>query len=293
VKPDRTWSDWSEPLSAAAGSPISSPNARYIQWKVDLTGSSGATPILDSVTLAYLPRNLPPVVKSVNVVTQSAALGQTARSASGQSSSPFSVTVTDTDSSATSAGTPTQTLMRASSDQIVITWQAEDPDGDRLVYNLYYRGEDETQWKLLKASTHDTSMTMESQIFADGKYYFKVVASDREANPPSTAREAQLVGAPVMIDNTPPVVTFGAVRRDGARAHAEFEGADAASPLRRAEYSLDAASWTPLEAADGVIDSLRERFTLDLSDLAPGEHLLVVRVVDSAGNAGLAKVVLK
>jgi hypothetical protein len=48
-----------------------------------------------------------------------------------------------------------------------------------------------------------------------------------------------------------------------------------------------------LEAADGVIDSMRERFTLDLSDLTPGEHLLVVRVADSAGNAGVAKMVLK
>jgi hypothetical protein len=292
AKPDRTWSDWSEPLGAAAGSPISSPNARYIQWKVDLTGSGGATPLLDSVTVAYLPRNSPPVVKSVNVVTQSAALG--VKTSSSQSSSPYSITVTDTgDSSASSTGTPTQTLTRASSDQIMIAWQAEDPDGDRLVYNIYFRGESETQWKLLKSATHDTSLTLEAQVFADGKYFFKVVASDREANPPSTAREAQLTSAPVMIDNTPPVVTFGTVRRNGATAHAEFEGADAASPLRRAEYSLDAASWTPLEAADGVIDSMRERFTLDLSDLAPGEHLLVVRVADSAGNTGVAKAVLK
>jgi sugar lactone lactonase YvrE len=294
AKPDRTWSDWSEPLANSAGSPIPSPNARYIQWKVDFTGSGGATPILDSVTVAYLPRNSPPVVKSINVTAQSAALGQTAHSASTQPSAPYSITVTDTgDSSATSTGTPTQTLTRASSDQMVIAWQAEDPDGDRLVYNLYFRGEDETQWKLLKSDTHDTSMTMEAQAFADGKYFFKVVASDREANPPSTAREAQLVSAPVMIDNTPPVVTFRTVRREGSTAHAEIEGADAASPLRRAEYSLDAASWIPLEAADGVIDSLRERFTLDLSGLTPGEHLLVVRVADSAGNTGVAKVVLK
>ena len=158
AKPDRTWSDWSAPLANAAGSPISSPNARYIQWKVDLTGSGGATPVLDSVTVAYLPRNSPPVVKSINVVTQSAALGQAAKSSAAQSSAPYSITVTDTaDSSATSAGTPTQTLTRASSDQISIAWQAEDPDGDRLVYDVYFRGEDETQWKLLKSATHDTS----------------------------------------------------------------------------------------------------------------------------------------
>jgi hypothetical protein len=293
TKPDRTWSDWSAPVANPAGSPISSPNARYIQWKVDLNGSGGATPVLDNVTVAYLPRNLPPVVKSIGVITQSAALSQASRPSYAQSSAPYSITVTDTaDSSATSAGTPTQTLSRASSDQISITWQAEDPDGDRLVYDVYFRGDDETQWKLLKSAAHDNSMTLEAQAFADGKYFFKVVASDREANPPSSARDAQLVSAPVMIDNTPPVVTFGTVRRDGATAHAEFEGADAASPLRHAEYSLDAAAWIPVEAVDGVIDSMRERFTLDLAGLAPGEHLLVVRVADSAGNTGVAKVLL-
>jgi hypothetical protein len=294
AKPDRTWSEWSAPLTNPAGSRISSPNARYIQWKVDLTGSGGVTPILDTVTVAYLPQNSPPVVKSINVVAQSAALAQTVKSGAVQSSSPYSVTVTDTaDSPPTSAGTPTQTLTRASSDQISIGWQAEDPDGDRLVYDIYFRGEDETQWKVLKSATHDNSITMEAQVFADGRYFFKVVASDREANPPSSAREAQLISSPVLIDNTPPVVTFGTVRRDGATAHAEFEAADAASPLRRAEYSLDAASWVPLEAADGIIDSLRERFALDLAGLTPGEHLLVVRVADSAGNTGVAKVVLK
>src|SRR6185295_17676531 len=118
-------------------------------------------------------------------------------------------------------------------------------------------------------------------------------ASDREANPPPSAREAQLISAPVMIDNTPPSVTISPVRYANGTAHVEFDAVDAASPMRRCEYSLDAASWVPLETADGVIDSLRERFILDLAGLGPGEHLLVVRAADSANNTGLAKVVLK
>src|SRR6185369_13279034 len=98
---------------------------------------------------------------------------------------------------------------------------------------------------------------------------------------------------PVMIDNTPPAVTIGPVRNANGTAHVEWEATDAASPLRHCEYSLDAASWVPLEAADGVVDSLRERFVLDLTGLAAGEHLLVLRAADSANNSGLSKVVLK
>lgn len=177
---------------------------------------------------------------------------------------------------------------------MTISWQAEDPDGDRLVYNLHFRGEDETQWKLLRANTRDNAITFDADVFADGKYFFRVIASDKEANPPAAAREAQLVSAPVMVDNTPPVVALGAAQNlGGGRWRIEFEASDSASPLRRCEYSLDANSWVPIEAADGVIDSLRERFALELSGLSPGEHLLVVRAADAANNSGLAKKVLR
>jgi hypothetical protein len=293
AKPDRTWSDWSEPLTNFSGSPIPSPNARYIEWKAELRGAGGVTPGITGVTLAYLPQNSPPVLKSINVISQAGPVTQAAKSASSSTSSAFSVTVSDTDSSATSAGTPTQTLPRASSAQITVTWQAEDPDGDRLVYSIYFRGEDESQWKLLKADTHDNYITFDGDILADGKYLFRVTASDREANPPATARDAQLISAPILIDNTPPALTIGTVRYSGGAAHIEFSAVDAASPLRRCEYSLDATSWVPVEAVDGVIDSLRESFSLDLTNLSPGEHLVVVRAADSANNTGVAKVILR
>ena len=239
AKPDRTWSDWSEPLTDPAGSRISSPNARYIQWKAELAGA-GRTPLLNSVTLAYLPQNSPPVVQEHQRDHPGRASNQAASTAAS-SDAAYSVTVTDTAaSSTTSAGTPTQTLPRAALQQITVIWQAEDPDGDRLVYNVYFRGDDETQWKRSKADLHENSLTFDADVLADGKYYFRVVASDREVNPPPSAREAQLVSAPVMIDNTPPTVTIGARRYSGGAAHVEFEPP---MPLR-----LSAAAsirWTP------------------------------------------------
>ncbi len=292
AKPDRTWSDWSDPLADPAGSRIASPNARYIQWKLEMAGSGGATPTLSAVTVSYLPQNSPPVVRSVSVSSQPVASSAASKPASASSSDAYSVTVSATADSG-SAGTSTQVLSRASSSQITVGWQADDPDGDRLVYSVYFRGEDEAEWKLLKSGVHDNSISLDGDIFADGKYYFRVVASDGEVNPPSSAREAQSTSAPVLIDNTPPEAAIRTARRDGSRAHIEFEAADAASPLRRCEYSVDASGWTPVEAAGGIIDGFRQKFALDLSGLAPGEHLVVLRVADSAGNTGVAKVVLK
>ena len=50
-KPNATWSPWSEPYQNPAGSLISSPKARYLQWKAELAGTD-ATPTLLSVTTA-------------------------------------------------------------------------------------------------------------------------------------------------------------------------------------------------------------------------------------------------
>ena len=294
LRPDKTWSDWSAPLTSPAGSKIPSPNARYIQWKAEFTGSQGKTPVLENVSVAYLPQNTPPVLRNITVTTQLAASGGTKPSTQA-SAAVYSITVTDTGDAppAISTGTPTQTPSRAASQQINISWQGEDPDGDRLVYSLWFRGEGEREWKLLKANTHESTFAVDGDALADGKYFFRVVASDREVNPPGLAREAELVSSPVLIDNTPPVVTAGAPRKTANAVEVEFEAADAASPLRRCEYSLDAGVWTPLESLDGVIDSLREKFVVRLNQLSPGEHVLVLRALDSANNAGLAKVILR
>jgi len=48
--PDETWSDWSSPYSAQEGSPISSPRARYLQWRATHSESyaSRASASIDS-----------------------------------------------------------------------------------------------------------------------------------------------------------------------------------------------------------------------------------------------------
>ena len=52
--PDQTWSTSSKAYLTATGEQIGSPNARYLQWRAVLT-STAASPVLTSVTAAYLP----------------------------------------------------------------------------------------------------------------------------------------------------------------------------------------------------------------------------------------------
>jgi hypothetical protein len=294
IRPDSTWSDWSEALADPNSAQIKSPNARFLQYEATLSGA-GAT--IENVSAAYLPQNNPPVVRSVTVlttVTPAAATQPKAGSTASSATTPYSVTVTDTGDAApvSSTGTPTQTLSRASQQQLLISWQADDPDADKLVYEVDFRGEGEREWKLLRKDVFDTALSIDGDALADGRYYFKVTASDRVANPPAAAKESDLASSPVLIDNTPPAVRIQSAKRAGAGADVSFDAQDSTSALRRAEYSIDAGPWTPVAPVDGILDSLTEQFRLHVDSVPAGEHLLVVRVVDSGGNTGLAKVIL-
>jgi hypothetical protein len=88
-------------------------------------------------------------------------------------------------------------------------------------------------------------------------------------------------------------VKVTAATRSGLSARIDFEATDATSPLRRCEYSVDAGNWIPVEAADGVVDSQHEDFSLRLENFPPGERTAVLRAVDAANNVGLTKVVLR
>jgi sugar lactone lactonase YvrE len=291
ARPDKTWSDWSQPIADLSNSVVRSPNARYIQWRTDL---SGPKPVVENVIIAYLPQNNPPVVRSITVSTQAAAAGSQKSSSSSAASAAYSVTVTDTgEAQSSSAGTPTQTLARGSGGQIQVTWQADDPDGDRVAYTIYFRGEEEQEWKVIRSNIFENSILLDGDVLADGRYFFRVVATDRPSNDAASARQAELVSSPVLVDNTPPVVTLSTPVRTDSHVDLNVDAADRTSPLRRCEYSLDAGPWMPVEAVDGVTDSPREQFHIAIDRLRTGEHLIVVRVYDTSNNAGLAKVVVK
>ncbi len=292
ARPDSTWSDWSDPIADPAKALIASPNARFIQWRAEFAGAASAPPELHSVTVAYLPQNSPPSLRSITVSAQTAVAGAT-KSASSSASSAFSITVTDTGDATSAAGTQAQTLSRPTGQQILISWQADEPEGDKLSYSLWFRGEDEREWKLLRADITDNTYLLDGDTLADGRYFFRVIASDRPSNPPDQARQVELIGPPVLIDNTPPVVEAGAPRRSGNTIEIDIDAQDRGSALRRCEYSVDARPWVPMEAVDGVTDSPREQFRIHIDNFPPGEHLIVIRAYDVAGNAGLAKVVVR
>ncbi len=288
-RPDNTWSDWAGPYTNPNGDTVTSPPARYLQWKAVLHTTGIESPTLDEVTVAYLNQNLPPQIHSLNVSTSSERTGM-----SGLGGSP------NLSMGGISVGSSTSLSFGASPQSgnsgkspITLTWQADDPNGDQLVYYLYIKATDEQDWHLLKGKIHQTTYTIDPTTVADGKYVAKLVASDEESNPPNMERKSELLSAPFWVDNVPPDVEVIKQTVTGSSAEVQFSAQDGTSPLRSAETSLDGKDWHDIISDDGIVDSRKETFTVKLPSLAPGEHVLVLRAADTSGNVGVGKAVIR
>ena len=86
-------------------------------------------------------------------------------------------------------------------------WSAEDANDDELGYSVYYRGENEKDWKLLKDKLDQKFYSWDTNSMPDGAYYLKIVSSDEKSNPPSEALTAERVSERFVVDNTPPTIT--------------------------------------------------------------------------------------
>lgn len=291
ARPDATWSPWSEP-ARESGTLITSPIARFIQWRAEWPAGTDAR--INTVDVPYLPQNGPPAIRSITVTSVAGTNAQKASASISSPSAAYSITVTDTGEApaASSATSASQLVSRLQTSQTQVSWQADDPDGDKLAFSVYFRAEEENVWQLVRSRMYENTLLLDPDVFADGRYYFRVLASDSPSNPAAYALQTELISSPVLIDNTPPAVTLTQPVRTGASVDLDADGKDATSPLRLCEFSVDAGAWQPVESTDGVTDSPQERFHIHIENLKPGEHLVVVRVYDSAGNAGLARVIL-
>lgn len=291
-RPDTTWSDWSASYSDAKGAQIASPKARFIQWRAVLraagNGRSGE-PRLDDVSIAYLPRNVAPEVLSITVLPPGVALQQQIQmqvdpniEAAGLDASVFGMI----------AQAPPRRLYQRGAR--ALQWQGEDRNADTLEYAVHYRSLNENTFRLLKEHVRENFFTVDGASLADGRYVFKVVASDALDNPPGFALSGDRLSEPVDIDNTPPVVRlFGQAQIIGERVRAVFDVADATGRIKRADVSVDGGAWHEVFPDDGIADSQSERYSLDLAFAGDGEHTISLRAFDNSNNVGNVSVTIR
>ena len=300
--PDETWSPWSKPYADSAGEKITSPNARYLQFRAVLKSvagaGTGAGPILTSVTTAYLPRNLRPLVTGITVhppgtvFQRPFSTGELEIAGFEDNTSDGRPPQQQTQSSASAALSSTPALGRKIYQKGLQTfvWKAEDDNDDRLQFDVFYRREGDTTWKPLKRGLWDPILVWDTTSVPDGTYYVKVAASDGPSNSPDTALVGELESVSFDIDNTPPVVEVHAATRTAGKAAVRFSVRDEQSAVLRVEYSLDGSRWHVAYPVDGIADSRREDF--EIADTTPGGgesgQSVIIRATDAMNNVTTA-----
>jgi hypothetical protein len=280
--PDDTWSDWSPTYRNADGDRIVSPKARYLQWRAVLIGKGTASPVLTSVTTAYLPRNLRPEIESITVHPAGTVFqkpfstgefeiagfdGQNAETRQAQAGA----------AAAQSAPLLGRRMYQKGLQTFV--WKADDPNEDRLQYDVSYRREGDVTWKTLKRGVSDPIVVWDTSMVPDGTYVVKVGASDTPSNSPGTALIGERESSSFEVDNTPPRATFAERQQDRLL---RFTVRDDHSPVQRVEYSVDGDGWRVIYPADGIPDSRHEDFEVDL-----GENIsrtVIIRATDAMNN---------
>jgi len=292
--PQKNWSPWSEAYADAQGTPIASPSGRFVQWKAVLRATDSRTPSLSAVSVAYLRRNSAPVIDKI--IVQAPGIGVRGLPAGAQGPEPVQLDLPQPARRQPGAPPPPQGQQRmepppqglADPAARSVVWSASDDNDDTLVYSVFYRGEEETRWKLMKDDLRDRFYTWDAAALPDGAYHIKVVASDALSNPADRALAGENISDRFEVDNTPPRIDQLAAQSRSRSVDASFVARDTYSPLKRAEYSLNAGDWQPLFPAEGPTDAREHRFAFRLENLEPGEHTLVVRVYDQFSNPALA-----
>jgi hypothetical protein len=185
------------------------------------------------------------------------------------------------------------------SQRLAITWEAQDPNQDRLSFDLYFKGEDEAEWKLIEDDLSSPRFLFSTEAIPDGKYRVKVIATDAPENEETSASTVSLVSRIYVVDNTPPEIHDLAGSKAGKT---EYEitatASDETSIIAAAEYNMDAEKeWRSVTPTDGIFDFQKETFRFrakaDKKQQDLTEHTLSLRVYDREGNSHVDKVLLK
>jgi hypothetical protein len=293
--PDDTWSPWSAAYTTQAGSPITSPKARYLQWRAVLTGK-GDGPVLTSVTAAYLQRNLRPQVKSITihppgiVFQKPFTTGEPELAGFEDQTTPERKLANAAMSPLSGSGISPSLGRRTYQKGLqTLVWKAEDENDDDLIYDVLYRREGDTTWKALRRAVVEPILVWDTTTMANGTYFIRIVASDAPSNPIGTALTGELDSSAFEIDNTPPSIEIAGVRFERGHTVITFDVKDDHSPIQRVEFSQDGQRWRSVFPVDGIADSKSEHYELSI-DGELTERGLTLRASDSMNNVSAVHV---
>jgi hypothetical protein len=297
--PEKNWSQWTGPYKSPSGADVTCPPARFVQWKaVFLNAGSGGQPSLSWVSLAYLPKNVAPVIDAIAL--QDPGIRVSGFSQQGGNTTPVHLRTPGSDSDSSSESGEGESAGRQPRVEILpqavadhgyesVIWSAHDDNDDALTYSVYYRAEGEKNWRLLKDKISSQYYSWDTSTMPDGAYYLKIVASDAPSNPPNEALTAERESDRFLVGNTPPRVDNLHAQANGSTASLSFGATSTSGAIARASYSVDSSDWQIVFPVGQLTDAPKEDYRWNITDLPAGEHTVSVRVTDRFGNETAAK----
>jgi sugar lactone lactonase YvrE len=301
--PEDNWSPWAGPYKTASGESVSCLPARFVQWKaVFLDTDQGLPPGISWVSLAYQPKNVAPVVDDVVVEDPgiraagfpmqppgagNATPAQLKYPRASGASPPIQMQGGDNSGGGFKNEPPPQGFQQKGYQSAL--WSAHDDNDDDLTFTIYFRGESEKDWRVLKDKLTQHYYSWDTASMPDGAYYLKIVASDSPSNPVDHSLWGARESDRWMVANTPPRIENLRAGSGLLNTKASFDAIASSSAIARAEYSIDAGEWQLLFPTDVLSDAPKESYFVQLPGLPPGEHTLAVQVADDFDNTVTAK----
>lgn len=173
---DGSWSAWSGAYGQAGADQVSSPAARYLQYRVEMKRTTGAeSPLVRRVAISYLPTNQEPKGEF------EATLGE-----------------------------------KPLREKAKLTWTASDEDKDTLLATVEYRGAGTEKWEKIKQLAADKkTVEWDTSKVKDGLYDLRLTVTDEPSNPAGALSAEQVLWS-VRVDNAKPEVLLQTVvEKDG------------------------------------------------------------------------------
>ncbi|MGH9360917.1 MAG: hypothetical protein ACRD2T_03310, partial [Thermoanaerobaculia bacterium] len=262
--PDATWSEWSAAYVDTSGSAIVSPAGRYLQWKILINrGREARSPVVRELTYNYLPANRPPRLEQVTlhppgdyfVPEAPAERGKNGAAPAGQA--------------------------RHRPGVRSLSWQATDPDGDRVTASLRLRAQGASEWRVLAEGIDAAHYAWSVAGLQEGWHEVQVEVSDAGSNPPEASSRASSSPQAFKVDLTPPRIEITRDLLSSDPPQLEFRVRDELSAVRRVEVRADALPPRRLAPRDALEDSMSEDYVWRG---AAAVRRLRVEAFDSEGN---------
>jgi hypothetical protein len=256
--------------------------------------ASQAAPEVSYVEVAYLSKNVAPVVETVDVTPANYRFPAPALSIAPSTSITLPPIGQQRSASSSSLESSSSQSMNYAKGYEGVRWLASDENNDTLVYRVEIRGVKESAWKLLKENVKERYLSWDTAAFPDGEYVLRVTASDSPSNPPDQALGASLESDPFLVDNTPPQISnLTGTAAAGNKLDVRWTAHDSRSTIDHAEYSLNGGDWVLIDPLSRLSDSPQEEYHLVIDRPSAGEQVIAVRVSDEFDNQVVDKIVIK